>query len=419
MTAPQVDSEQPSRRSFLAWSLAALAILSGIFQLLFNLFTGQMTDIGEWFLGSGFSIFIPLAFGILGALIVSRQNGNRVGWLMVIVALGAGTPLSTILEAVMEPVEILTIGQFLLIWFDNWSWIIFIFPIFLIPLHFPDGRPPSPRWNWVNRLALGMWLFFAVITLFVENGGPIEGDWTAPNPIGFIPESPDSFFGSTFLIVWGIGLLTIIAGSVVSLFVRYRQSGQRARDQIKWIMYAGVIFFISYGLAFFSETAFSSAAIVNLIFMVSLMVFPTAITIAILRHQLYDINLIIRRTLQYTLITALLAVVYFGGIVILQGLVGSLTGDTNSPIITVITTLGIAALFNPLRTRVQEFVDQRFFRQKYDAELALSRFAAAGRDEVDVDKFAATLMDLTSETMQPEKVSLWLRPDPGRGKSAE
>jgi hypothetical protein len=144
------------------------------------------------------------------------------------------------------------------------------------------------------------------------------------------------------------------------------------------------------------------------IFFTSIMVFPIAIAIAIPRHRLYDINLIIRRTLQYALDTGLLAMVYFGGIVIQQGLVGSLTGDVRSPVITVVITLAIAAIFNPLRRRVQEFIDRRFYRRKYDAERSLARFAAAARDEVDLGRLSQALLGVVGETMQPERASLWL-----------
>ena len=134
-----------------------------------------------------------------------------------------------------------------------------------------------------------------------------------------------------------------------------------------------------------------------------------SLSIAILRHRLFDIDVIIRRTLQYALLTALMLVLYYGGIVVLQGILGPLTGDTRSPLITVITTLGLAALFNPLRLRIQDFIDRRFFRKKYDAEKALNQFALITRDQVDLDRITGGLLALVDETMQPDNVSLWLR----------
>ena len=140
-----------------------------------------------------------------------------------------------------------------------------------------------------------------------------------------------------------------------------------------------------------------------------------SLSIAILRYRLYDIDIIIRRTLSYSILTAVLSLVYFGGVVVLQNVFGSLFGNTESPLITVISTLGIAALFTPLRMRIQLFIDRRFFRGKYDAEKALTDFAAVARDEVDIVRLSGSLLSVIEQTMQPEQTSLWLR-DSARGK---
>ena len=138
---------------------------------------------------------------------------------------------------------------------------------------------------------------------------------------------------------------------------------------------------------------------------------PLAIGIAILRYRLWDIDLIIRKTLQYALLTGLLALVYFGSVILLQSLVENLTGE-RSPLVIVLSTLAIAALFNPLRIHVQDFIDRRFYRRKYNAEQALTQFAATTRDEVDMQKLTAALLDVVEESMKPEKTSLWLKNDP-------
>jgi len=130
--------------------------------------------------------------------------------------------------------------------------------------------------------------------------------------------------------------------------------------------------------------------------------------IAITRYRLWDINLVIRRTLQYGLLTGLLALIYFGSVILLRSLVENLTGS-QSPLVIVISTMAIAALFNPLRTRIQDFIDRRFFRKKFDADQALSQFAATARDEVELDKLTLALLAVIEETIQPEKVSMWMQ----------
>ncbi len=146
-----------------------------------------------------------------------------------------------------------------------------------------------------------------------------------------------------------------------------------------------------------------------LLVFLSFLTLPISIAVAILRYRLYDIDVIIRRTLSYSILTAVLGLVYFGGIVVLQNIFGGLFGNANSPLITVLSTLGIAALFNPLRSRIQEIIDRRFFRSKYDAERALTSFAVTARDEVIMEKLAEEVMGVVADTMQPEMLSLWLR----------
>jgi len=279
-------------RTGLAWLLAGAAILAGIVSFSFELRLIDEVDFSFSLLGIGWTLLIPGSFGILGAWIISHHERNIVGWLMLMTALAGGNALSPIMESL--PVRDLTPGLWLLLWFDGWSWILFIFPVFLTPLFFPDGKLPSPRWKWVPRLALGLSLFLAVVIAFGEQIGPAAENWTVPNPVGFIPQS---FFGETFFVFWGIGLMIVIGGSVASLFVRYRHAGQVMRDQIKWILFAAVVFFFGYGFSVFTVAIASVSEWGGELFMIVLLVFPIAIAIAILRHRLFDINLIIRRTL--------------------------------------------------------------------------------------------------------------------------
>ena len=357
----------------------------------------------------GWGMAIPIVFAVLGALIVARQRGNRVGWLMMIIALVSGIPDFILVGRLSVPPETLSLGLWLLLWFDGWSWIPLIFPIFLIPLHFPTGRPPSPRWNWVIWLAVGMWSFFVVFGLFLDPLVPTSGgDWSLPNPIGFIPSD---VWNGPISILWGIGLLTMVSGSVLSLFIRYRRAPYVEREQIKWLLFAGAFFVVVYGLTFFLSSAEESSldnGLTNLLFVLSILAFPAAIAIAIFRYRLYDIDVIIRRTLLYAVLTALLVLVYFGIVVLLQAVFGRLAGVEQSTLAVVISTLAIAALFTPLRRRIQDAIDRRFYRKKYNAQQVLTQFALTARDETDLDALLAELVRVVDETLQPEHVSMWL-----------
>jgi hypothetical protein len=193
------------------------------------------------------------------------------------------------------------------------------------------------------------------------------------------------------------------------LLFRFRRSQGVEREQIKWLFYAAAVFALSYVPAFFLTDFSDTEDTWNMLWIIGMLAIPVAIAFAILRTRLYDIDIIIRRTLQYTLLTGLLVMVYFGSVVLLQSLVENITGG-QSPIVIVISTLAIAALFNPLRIRVQDFIDRRFFRKSYDAEQTLARFAVVARDEVDMDKLSAALLNAVEETIQPEMVNLWLQP---------
>ncbi len=347
---------------------------------------------------------------MLGALIVARQRGNRVGWLMMIIALVSGIPDFILVGRLSVPPETLSLGLWLLLWFDGWSWIPLIFPIFLIPLHFPTGRPPSRRWNWVIWLAVGMWLFFVVLGSFSDTLVPTSGgDWSLPNPIGFIPIG---VWNGPLMIIWGIGLLTMVSASVASLFIRYRRAQTVEREQIKWLLFAGAFFVVVYGLTFFllsAEESLLDNGLTSLLLVLSILALPAAITIAIFRYRLYDIDVVIRKTLLYTVLTALLALVYFGSVILLQGLFSRLAGVQQSTLAVVVSTLVIAALFTPLRRRIQDGIDRRFFRKKYNAQQVLAKFAQTARDETDLDALLAELVRVVDETLQPEHVSVWLK----------
>ncbi len=221
------------------------------------------------------------------------------------------------------------------------------------------------------------------------------------------------------VILNGVLAVVFIGGCLYAQFWRYRHySSPLAQQQTKWFVFALAIFLAATFLFFFLSAQFARALTpaesIVADFAILLtgglagVVFPIAIGIAILRYRLWDIDVIIRKTLTYTLVVALLAVVYFSSVILLQQIFANITG-ARSEVITVLSTLAIAALFVPLRNRVQDVIDRRFYRKKYDAQMVLQKFSETVRDETDLDKLSAELLNVVNETMQPKSVSVWLK----------
>ena len=355
------------------------------------------------------SLATPVVFTVVAALIVSRQPRNTLGWLLMVVvgAFVVGGPLENYIGHLAPESVAPTVPILLAVWFSNWGWLLLIFPLLYILLLFPNGRPPTPRWRWVSGAAIS-WatLFVLMATLSQRLTTP---DFALDNPIGVLGEDTVELLAS----VWIAGLLVLLAACALALFIRYRRANDTERKQIKWLLYACAVFLVVYVGGSVSGVAGSTSLggyIWGVFFGLSLVMLPAAIGIAILRYRLYEIDVVINRTLVYGSLTAMLVAAYFGCVVSLQYALHTLTGG-ESQVAIVASTLAIAALFNPLRRRVQAFVDRRFYRRKYDAAKTLEAFSARLRDETDLDALCDDLTNVVKETMQPAHVSLWLRPD--------
>jgi hypothetical protein len=233
--------------------------------------------------------------------------------------------------------------------------------------------------------------------------GPLDSSMTTlDNPYGV-----GALAGPVSGIIDGLMLVFMLISfslPLVSLVWRIRRSSGLQKQQFKWFVYAAFL------MAITSPAAGSNLLIVQFFFIAAMFFLPVAIAIAILRYRLFDIDLIVRRTLVYTLVSAVLGLIYFGSVLLIQEIIRSLTGQSGeSQAAIVFSTLVIAALFTPLRKRIQSGIDRRFYRRKYDAERILQAFAGAVRDEVDLEQLKSRLLEVTKETMQPESVSLWLR----------
>ena len=337
------------------------------------------------------------AFAVLGALVVARQPRNPVGWLMGLIGSSfvyIGFANELYLQVVLDGDETPGALSFVL-WGANWAWVFAVIPAFtFLPLLFPTGHPLTPRWR------AAVWFGGACMVLsFVGSAfkaGPLDGAAAVDNPLGI--DSP------VIKVVEGlsaVALLPALLMSIPSLVLRFRRSSGAERQQIKWVASAALLLPVAAtGVGLGQDYSWP-------LILLALLVVAVAVTVAMLRYRLYDIDVVINRALVYGSLTATLAVVYVGSVLLLQvGLSGLTQG---SSLAVALSTLAVAALFGPVRRRIQRTVDRRFFRSRYDARRTLDGFGARLRDEVDLTVLAADLQAVVDETMRPAHVSLWLR----------
>ena len=344
---------------------------------------------------------IWLLFGSVGALIVLRRPHNAIGWLLMIPGISgaANVPVQWAVNGLVAaaPTSLALLG---LAWFSGMGWWLLIGPLLLIILLFPTGRLLSPRWRWVVILLGLVFVYFACLGTLARVYSFEDPPLSFNNPFGLL--SDDEL--ATLLIPMQVGLTICTVLSVASMVLRYRRALAVERAQIRWLLYACALFGLVYPLSLFH----SDSAWAGVLFGLLLLAVPIAIAVAVLRYRLWDIDVIIRRTLVYSVLTGGLALAYFGSVVVLQNLLHALSGQGQNPIVTVGSTLIIAALFVPLRGRVQVFIDRRFYRQKYNAARTLADYGARLRDETDLDRVSEHLLDAVEGTMQPQSVSLWM-----------
>jgi len=394
------------RAAWLAWSLVALSVAP----LLGGIALAQMAKSTAAELpydgpvDAVFTLATLLTFSLVGAIIASRHPRNTIGWLFCFVGLVVGLNVLAWGYAVFwfsggsGPRSLAETAA----WFSSWSWtLLVVVPTTFLLLLFPDGRLPSPRWRPVAWCA-GLGIIGFVAGYALEAG-----------PLGDFPQLVNPYGVDTPAVVIATLAANIVVGgsmvaAAISLIVRARRAGRVERQQIKWLAYGGVVvvgtIFVSGVVSVWSETL--SIAAISL----GLLGLPVFTGIAIVKHRLYDIDVLVNRILVYGSLTATLALIYFGGVVGLQYVFRALTGQ-GSTLAVVASTLAIAALFNPIRRRVQGSVDRRFYRRKYDAVKTLAAFSTRLRDETDLDALRDDVVEVARDTMQPEHVSLWLRPE--------
>jgi len=399
--------------SWLAWSLCALTLLvlaASLVLIVLGWSIPLPQEVTPW-RDEAVSLVGIVGAPILGGLIASRRPRNPYGW----VWLGFGISFaiqqfaaSYAAYALVEPGTLaapLTISRVL----GLGNQVALALAPFLFLL-FPTGKLPSRRWRplaWISALS---GVTIVVLVFLFDNPDQVGGT------IGIMAASV------VFVIFATIGL------SALSLLFRYRRSSGAERQQLKWVAFTAVLaasFLVGQQLAwlggllvansFGGELPGLNRSLENLLNVTFNVCLYAGVGIAILRYRLYDIDIIINRTLVYGTLTVSLALVYLGGVISLQALLRAITSQ-GSQLAIVASTLLIAALFNPLRRRVQNFIDHLFYRRKYDAAKTLETFSAKLRDETDIDALNSELLSTVRETVQPEHVSLWLR---GSGESTQ
>ena len=350
---------------------------------------------------------LAVGYSTVGAVAASHRPGNPVGWVLCSIGLSWGVAHLTseyATYALLAAPGSLPAAE-AAAWIYSWVWVPALGFIVFLPLLFPNGRLPSPRWRPFARFSVLLVVAGTIVAAF--SPGPGVG-LSIRNPFGMesLPNLNQQLQALMFALIF-------VASA--SLVWRLYHARGVERQQIKWVAYAGAL---GGGASLPTYTVLEA---VNLPWLhlagyvpalVGILGVPTAVGIAITRYRLYDIDILINRTLVYGTLTATLVALYLVGIVVLQRVFVFLTGQ-QSTLAVVASTLLIAALFNPLIRSLQSFTDRRFYRRKYDARKTLERFSARLRDETDLDALSDDLVDVVRETMQPTHASLWLRPDTG------
>lgn len=401
-----------SRARLLALILAGVGVALVSATLLLWWLNGVTVNMGEAEMGD---LLMALSCCVVAGLILRVYARHRIGWLLLAIGLLWGSEwfgLQYAHFAFFTHPEVLPAAD-LVFWFSLHTWVPGLSLVVWLMLLFPTGTLLAPRWSWIGIVASSAALLQSLL-------GAIAS-WRYRGPLSFEFERllvEDPYLSAIRPL--GVVLLLIVFLSMfpalLAVFLRMRRASGVERQQVKWFLY-GAAFLTTLLLAMSILAPTGEANIErsgwvwfgDLLYLLAPSLLPGAIGVAILRYRLYAIDLIIRRTLVYSTLTALLALLYWGTVITLQGLLRWLTGQGQNPLITVLSTLAIAALFTPLHRRVQNWIDRRFFRHQYDAEQILANFADTVRNETDLNRLNEKLIQVVQETVQPIHTTLWLR----------
>jgi hypothetical protein len=374
------------------WVLLGILIAAGL-----GISVVQMTLSDRPFADASLAAFGFLIYAAIGVLIVIRRDGHPTGWLLILIGLAVLWADGLIGLPGVSPL--------FASWVSSWGWALVFCLFAVLTLTFPSGHLPAGSGVWARAGRAAVWVLpiLLLATALTETLGGAESSTQTVNPIGFLPE----WLGYVAL----LGIVAILLGGAVSLVIKRRRAVGAERAQYTWVVFAFVLLttavvltflyvFISIGVGAGDpgDDAWGPAYVMMILF-------PLSFGVAVLRYRLYEIDRIVSRTVSYALVVGLLAGAFLGVV----ALMSSLLPEESSDLAVAGSTLVVAALFNPLRRRVQDWVDRRFNRRRYDAQRIMDGFAVSLRDRVDPEEVMKGWVGVVASTMQPDGIGMWVR----------
>jgi hypothetical protein len=395
------------RLAWSVWGVCVGLVLVGLVFLTLNGRTTHANSLGSPVLDAVFGLLF-LIFATVGALVAAHQPRNAIGWLFLLAGVAATLEDSLLGYATYTLVKdpgSLPGGRLAALVADAvWLPSLAAATLLLFVL-FPDGRP-LPRWRWLVWLIgvdLGVYLVATVL-----NPGPLYFFPDRSNPVGL--EGTGAVYQVAVDVTSPV-LFSSLALGLLALVARFRQARDVERRQMKWLVYGAALWLactpVLIAIGEQGDGRVGGVLIGDLLFTLLIGLMPIAVGVGILRHRLYDIDVVINRTLVYGALTVMLVATYLGSVLVLRAVLRPVTGSSDLAVAG--STLAVAALVRPLRARIQATVDRRFYRARYDAARTMESFAARLRHEVDLETVGADLSGVVSETVHPAHVSVWLR----------
>jgi hypothetical protein len=400
----------PRAAVWLVWATSGVGVTLGVLALVYGALNHQ--SLNDVLTRVAPQALWAISFPLVGAVIATHRPGNPLGWMFLVIGLSQGLVVfgHEYASYVFRTAPGTAPGGELAVWVSEWAWApALVLVLCFVPLLFPDGRLPSPRW-WPVA-----WLSAVLIVVITVPRAVALWPWRGPDLLD--PEGVEQAMGDSGIVGFVLYLLLLGCGlaCLTALLLRFRRSRGVERQQLKWLLFACAV-----TIAIFLVVQPNTSSEWDLGMLLALPFFPSvpvAAGVAILRYRLYEIDRIINRTLVYGLLTVVLCLGYAAGS-LLFALVAGAGAEPPSWLIAA-ATLAAAAVFRPVRGRIQAVVDRRFNRRRYHTAQTVEAFSARLRDQVDLDTLSAELVAVADHTMEPTSLSLWLRPPTERsGRSS-